>query len=87
MPKLIAKTPIRHDGKPVAEGETFTVETDEQAKTLIDEGFAEAVKAVRASKPRGGDKPEGGNASGNDAAGAEGTAEGDAAGTTGDAAE
>ncbi len=83
MPKLIAKTPIRHDGKTVAEGEPFTVDTDEQAKTLIDEGFAEAVKTVRATKPRGGDKAEGGNASGTDAAGAEGAAEGEAAGNTG----
>lgn len=46
--KLIARTPINHDGKPYVEGETLDVKDKKQAQALIDCGAAEEEAKAKA---------------------------------------
>jgi len=48
MPKLIALTPINHDGKDYAEGDTFDVSDKAQVAQLVDSGAA----VVKGQKPK-----------------------------------
>lgn len=57
--KLIARTPINHDGKNYAEGEPLDVKEKKQAQALIDCGAAEEegkAKAADADKSDGDTK-------------------------------
>ena len=50
--KLIALSPIQHDGEPYGEGETLEV-SEKDGKALVEAGVAKEVKAGKA-KAEGG---------------------------------
>ena len=56
MPKLIALTPINHDGKQHAEGDTFDVTDKAQVAQLVESGAA-SVKGG-SSKPKAEPSPD-----------------------------
>lgn len=50
MPKLVALSPVNHDGKDYAEGDEFEVKDKDQAQALKDAGAA-VIKGEKAEKP------------------------------------
>ncbi len=48
--KLAVLSPVNHDGKDYAEGETVDIKDEAQAQALVDVGVAEVVVSKKAAK-------------------------------------